>query len=187
MSATWSAEASAYVTRLKDQKLGYQALKSVDYQLNMVMHESDLSRQQDPVGIFELKIGDPANSRVSQVCLFVRKHCSYTLLHHRVTKHCNLSSITQSYIPSFPNLIAYNNSLMLSVDELSNECSHSQSSAIKTVKDVVVQHLLLNTFPKLKLTDIQVLMSHDAKKLGSRWVDFVKSWRMERWEMSRRR
>eukprot|EP01033_Poteriospumella_lacustris_P001776 gene1776-1290_t len=63
VSATWSAEASAYVTRLKDQKLGYQALKSVDYQLNMVMHESDLSRQQDPVGIFELKIGDPANSR----------------------------------------------------------------------------------------------------------------------------
>lgn len=121
MSATWSAEASAYVTKLKDQKLGYQALKSVDYQLNMVMHESDLSRQQDPVGIFELKIGDPANSRVSHyvASLCSENRCSRAPFHRRETKRCNLSSITQSYIPSFPNLIAYNNNLMLSVDELS--------------------------------------------------------------------
>lgn len=64
VSGTWAAEASAYVSKLKEQKIGYQALKSVDYQVNMVMHESDLSRQQDPVGIFEFNIGDPVNTKV---------------------------------------------------------------------------------------------------------------------------
>lgn len=66
VSGTWAAEASAYVSKLKEQKIGYQALKSVDYQVNMVMHESDLSRQQDPVGIFEFKIGDPVNTKGDQ-------------------------------------------------------------------------------------------------------------------------
>ncbi len=70
VSSVWAAEASAYVAKLKDQKLGFQTLKSVDYQLNMVMHESDLSRQQDPVGIFEFKSGDPANTKVRFLC-----HC----------------------------------------------------------------------------------------------------------------
>jgi hypothetical protein len=59
VTVTWAAEAAGYVAKLKDQKLGYRTLKTVDYKLNMVMHESDLSRQQEPVAVFELKIGDP--------------------------------------------------------------------------------------------------------------------------------
>lgn len=35
----------------------------------MVVHESDLMRQQDPVGIFELKIGDPVTAKVRFDCI----------------------------------------------------------------------------------------------------------------------
>lgn len=69
MTGTWAAEAAGYVAKLKDQKLGFRTLKTVDYKLNMVMHESDLSRQQEPVAVFELKIGDP--STVGKVKLII--------------------------------------------------------------------------------------------------------------------
>jgi len=59
---SWAAEAAGYVAKLKDQRLGYRSLNSVDYRLNMVMHESDLLRQQEPVAIFELKIKDQVST-----------------------------------------------------------------------------------------------------------------------------
>mmetsp|Transcript_25423 Transcript_25423/g.27794 ORF Transcript_25423/g.27794 Transcript_25423/m.27794 type:complete len:209 (+) Transcript_25423:57-683(+) len=53
---TWAAEASDYVAKLKNQRLGFQSLTSVDYHLNMVVGQDDLTRQQEPVALFELGI-----------------------------------------------------------------------------------------------------------------------------------
>jgi len=52
----WASEASEFVNKLKDQRLGYRCLGGIDYHLNMVMGQDDLTRQQEPVALFEFQI-----------------------------------------------------------------------------------------------------------------------------------
>jgi COMM domain containing 10 len=54
------------VSKLKEQKLGYRSLQSVDYHLNMVVGQSALTRQQDPLSIFELTIDENDKSKLPE-------------------------------------------------------------------------------------------------------------------------
>lgn len=53
---TWATEATEYIAKLKDQSLGYRYLSNVDYHLNMVTGQSELTRQQETCAIFELTV-----------------------------------------------------------------------------------------------------------------------------------
>ncbi len=48
---------------MKDQKLGFRTLSNVDYHLNMVVGQSNLTRQQDPLAIFELTIDETTDKK----------------------------------------------------------------------------------------------------------------------------
>ncbi len=54
----WAAEGTEFVTKLKDQRLGYRSLTGIDYHLNMIMGQDDLTRQQEPVALFEFQINN---------------------------------------------------------------------------------------------------------------------------------
>lgn len=62
MGRTWASEAAEYISKLKDQTLGYRSLAHVDYHLNMVVGQSELTRQQEPAALFELSITNPAGA-----------------------------------------------------------------------------------------------------------------------------
>lgn len=112
----------------------------------MVVHESDLMRQQDPVGIFELKIGDPVTAKVrfGYICryrddaisfyfyllisFYISAHLFLTyfktiflgsLKYIRMTKHCSWSSIMLSCTRSSPISSACNSRSTRSVDKKS--------------------------------------------------------------------
>jgi hypothetical protein len=65
MGRTWATEAGDYINKLKDQTLGYRTLTNVDYHLNMVVGQSELTRQQEPMAVFELSISNPPGTSSS--------------------------------------------------------------------------------------------------------------------------
>lgn len=54
----WATEATEFMTKMKDQRLGYRCLTGIDYHLNMIMGQDDLTRQQEPVALFEFQINN---------------------------------------------------------------------------------------------------------------------------------
>lgn len=75
LAKIWAAEASEYVNKLKNQRLGYSSLESIDYHLNMVVGQDDLTRQQEPLSIFEFGINatpdrsDSKSKNQEKVCV----------------------------------------------------------------------------------------------------------------------
>lgn len=64
MGRTWAAEAADFVAKLKTQRLGFQWLSSLDCHLDMVVGQDDLTRQQEPLALFELGVS-PSSSASS--------------------------------------------------------------------------------------------------------------------------
>lgn len=60
----WATEGSNYVNNMKAShtSIGYHSLKSSDYQLAMILGQSSLSRQQEPVANLQLNILNRSSS-----------------------------------------------------------------------------------------------------------------------------
>lgn len=60
----WASEGSDYISKLKAQPLGYPSLIGLDYHLNMVLGQNDLSKLQESTALYELTISKYQNQNI---------------------------------------------------------------------------------------------------------------------------
>jgi hypothetical protein len=101
MGRTWAAEAGKYISKLKEQTLGYRHLSSVDYHLNMVVGQSELTRQQESAALFELSISDAADTetggkQTEKLCLEFNHEDLYSFFNELERMQQQLDKLSKS-------------------------------------------------------------------------------------------
>ena len=59
----WASEAAEFIGKLKERTLGGNALLETSYHFNLIMSESQLSKQHEPTAIFEFNLSQAAEGK----------------------------------------------------------------------------------------------------------------------------
>ena len=58
----WAAEASNFITKLKNKTIGHTTLVDTSYHLNLITSDSRLNKQHEPTAIFEFALNQPSSN-----------------------------------------------------------------------------------------------------------------------------